>query len=177
MKTLNELFISELSDIYDAEQRIAKALPEIATAATSKKLKAAINKHLKETEGHIKQVEAIFACFNEKPKTETCQATVGLIKESKEAAEDFKASPALDAALVACLQKVEHYEIATYGCLHAWAGHLKNTKAAALVEKILAQEHAANESLTEIAMEFVNLDAMETPEENGKRKNSTKLAA
>lgn len=117
MKTLNDLILHELQDIYDAEHRIAKALPKLAKAAKSTDLKKALRMHQKETEGHIKKVEQVFKCFDETKKREKCDATVGLLEEGDSMADEFEGSPALDAAIIAACQKVEHYEIATYGCL------------------------------------------------------------
>jgi ferritin-like metal-binding protein YciE len=163
MKTLQDLFFNELSDIYDAEHRIAKALPKMAKAATSAPLKKAFELHLKQTEGHAKKVEEIFACFERKPKAKTCEATVGLLKEGDEIAVSFEGSPAINAALIAAAQKVEHYEMATYGCLHEWAKMLGNNKAAGLLQEILDEEGATNKALTVLARASSNEDAMEEP--------------
>ncbi len=151
MKTLKTLFLAELADIYDAEKRIVKALPKMAKAATSPELKAAFADHLEETKGHVTKVEEVFACFDLKAKGETCEATVGLLKEGDEIAEEFKGSPAIDAALIAAAQKVEHYEMATYGCLHEWAEVLGSKKAASILKEILKEEKGANKSLNELA--------------------------
>src|SRR5580692_1267309 len=140
MKTLKDLFLDELADMYDAERRIVKALPKLAKAATCEKLKEALLAHLKETEGHVTKVEQVFQCFDEKAKGKTCEATVGLLKEGDEIAADFKGSPAINAALISAGQKVEHYETASYGCLHEWAGVLGNEKAASILEEILEEE-------------------------------------
>jgi ferritin-like metal-binding protein YciE len=160
MKTLQDLFLDELSDIYDAERRIVKALPKMAKAATCEKLQAAIKAHLKETEGHVTKVEQVFECFGEKPRGKTCEATVGLLEEADEVAEEFHGSPALNAALIAAAQKVEHYEIASYGCLHEWAGVLGNEEATSILEEILSEEKAADESLTELAISSSNEEAL-----------------
>jgi ferritin-like metal-binding protein YciE len=147
MKILKDLFLDELADMYDAEQRIVKALPKMAKAATCNDLKTAIQSHLKETEGHVTKLEKVFQSFDEKAKGKTCEATVGLLKEGDEIAAEFKGSPAINAALISAAQKVEHYEMASYGCLHEWAGLLGNEKAANLIEEILDEEKAANEKL------------------------------
>src|SRR5580658_3392753 len=151
MKTLKVLFLDELADMYDAERRIVKALPKMAKAATCDKFKKAILAHLKETEGHVTKLEQVFQSFDEKAKGKTCEATVGLLKEGDEIAADFKGSPAINAALISAAQKVEHYEMASYGCLHEWAGLLGNEAAAGLLNEILDQEKAANETLTTLA--------------------------
>lgn len=160
MKTLQDLFFNELADIYDAEHRIAKALPKMARTATNTALKKAFELHLKQTEGHAKKVEEVFACFDRKAKAETCEATVGLLKEGEEMAATFEGSPAINAALIAAAQKVEHYEMATYGCLHEWAELLGNTKAASLLQEILDEEGATNKALTALARASSNGDAM-----------------
>jgi ferritin-like metal-binding protein YciE len=160
MKTLKDLFLDELADMYDAERRIVKALPKMAKAATCEDLKEAIQSHLKETEGHVKKLEEIFQSFDQKAKGKTCEATVGLLEEGDEIAADFKGSPAINAALISAAQKVEHYEMASYGCLHEWAGLLGNEEAASLLQEILEEEKAANESLTELARASSNEEAL-----------------
>jgi ferritin-like metal-binding protein YciE len=160
MKTLKDLFLDELADMYDAERRIVKALPKMARAATCDDLKKAIQSHLKETEGHVKKLEKVFQSFDEKAKGKTCEATVGLLEEGDEIAAEFKGSPAINAALISAAQKVEHYEMASYGCLHEWAGLLGNEEAAGLLEEILGEEKAANEKLTELARASSNEEAL-----------------
>jgi len=161
MKTLKNLFLDELADMYDAERRILKALPKMAKAATCPDLKDAFLSHLKETEGHVTKLEEVFQLFDEKAKGKTCEATVGLLREGGEIAADFKGSPAINAALISAAQKVEHYEIATYGCLHEWAGLLGNRDAAGLLEEILDEERNANESLTKLARASSNDEALD----------------
>jgi ferritin-like metal-binding protein YciE len=160
MKTLKDLFLDELADMYDAERRIIKSLPKLAKAATCTDLKKAIQSHLKETEGHARKLEQVFQSFGKKAKGKTCEATVGLLKEADEIAAEFKGSPAINAALIAVAQKVEHYEIASYGCLHEWAELLHNQKAAGLLKQILDQEKHANESLNELAHSSLNEAAL-----------------
>lgn len=160
MKTLKNLFLGELADMYDAECRIVKALPKMAKAATCDDLKKAIESHLGETEGHVKKLEQVFECFGEKAKGQTCEATVGLLAEGDELAAEFKGSAAINAALISAAQKVEHYEMASYGCLQEWAGLLGNTEAADLLQEILDEEKAANETLTELALASSNEEAL-----------------
>ncbi len=159
MKTLIELFQSQLKDMYDAEKRIAKALPKMTKAATCKKLQAAFENHLLETEGHIENLEGVFECFGWSPKAVTCKATVGLLEEAETLISDFDGSIALNAALISAAQKVEHYEIASYGTLHAWALLLENESAAELISEILEEEKATNDILTDLALEK-NQEAM-----------------
>lgn len=172
MKTLQDLFFNELSDIYDAERRIAKALPKMMRAATSAPLKKAFELHLKQTLEHAKKVEEIFLCFDRKPKAKTCQSTVGLLKEGEEMSESFAGSPAINAALIAIAQKVEHYEMATYGCLQEWANLLGNKKAAGLLQEILNEEGSTNKELTALARSSSNEAAMSQAEE--KKSTTTK---
>src|SRR5450755_3426698 len=160
MKTLKDLFLDELADMYDAERRVVKALPKMAKAATCPDLKAAIQSHLKETEGHVQKLEQVFECFDRKARGKTCEATVGLLEEGDEIAADFKGSPAINAALISAAQKVEHYEMASYGCLHEWATLLENAEASALLEEILDQEKAANASLNALALARSNQEAL-----------------
>ncbi len=160
MKSLKTLFLDELADMYDAEHRIIKALPKLAKAATCKDLKAAFQSHLKETEGQVKRLEQVFQAFGQKAKGKTCEATVGLLKEGDEIAAEFKGSPTINAALIAAAQKVEHYEMASYGCLHEWAGLLGNRKAADLLQATLDEETGANRSLTVLARASSNEEAL-----------------
>jgi ferritin-like metal-binding protein YciE len=177
MKTLQDLFLDELADMYDAEQRIVKALPKMAKAATCDDLKGAILSHLEETKGHVTKLERVFDCFDEKAKGKTCEATKGLLEEGDEIAEEFQDSPAINAALISAAQKVEHYEMASYGCLHEWAGLLGNDEAAGLLEEILEEEKAANESLTELARAKSNQEALGEDHENGSKQPADKQSA
>lgn len=177
-KTLPDLFLAELADMYDAEHRIAKALPKIAKAAVSEELKQAVLIHLVETKDHAIKLEKIFALLGEKPKAKTCEATVGLLEEADRIAADFKGSPANDAALISAMQKVEHYEIASYGCLHAWAVLMENTKAAEVIATILEQELAANNKLSLLAESSCNEAAWErNKNEKSPKKPASKLSS
>jgi ferritin-like metal-binding protein YciE len=140
MKTLKDLFLNELADMYDAERRTVKALPKMASDATWEKLKKAILFHLKETEGHVTKLEQVFQLFDEPAKGKTCEATVGLLKEGDEIASDFKGAPAINAALISAAQKVEHHEMASYGALHAWAGLLGKRRSPTSCWKSLARK-------------------------------------
>lgn len=160
-KTLHDLFMTELADVYNVEKRLVKALPKMAKAATAEELQEAISLHLKETEGHVRTVELVFAAFDEKPKSKKCEAIEGLLSEGDELAASFKGSAACDAAIISACQKVEHYEIASYGCLQEWAGLLGNDEAATMLEEILAEEKAADESLSALARAASNDMALE----------------
>lgn len=163
MKTLETLFLAELADLYDAEKRLVKALPKVSKAATCPDLRAAILGQFEETKGHVTKLEGVFACFDLKPRGVTCEATVGLLKETDELTEEFKGSPAINAALIAALGKIKHYEIASYGCLLDWAGLLGSKKAASLLKGILNEEKGAKKSLKKLARSKSNLEAMAEP--------------
>ena len=124
LKTLQDLFIQELKDLYSAETQLVKALPKMAKAAQSSKLKAAFERHLAETDGQIERLEQVFASIDESPKGKTCDAILGIIEEGKEIMDEYKGMPALDAGLLAAAQAVEHYEISRYGTLKTWANEL-----------------------------------------------------
>ena len=160
-KTLADLFLDELQDIYDAEHRITKALPKLVKAATSPELQTALQKHLKETEGQIAKLEQVFKSIGEPAKAKKCDASVGLLEEGDAIAKEFKGSPAIDAALISAGQKVEHYEIASYGCLAEWAEQLGNSEAAELLRETLEEEKAADQALTRVARECSNESAQD----------------
>ena len=160
MKLLKDLFLDELAGMYDAENRIVKALPKLAKGATCTKLHDLLLAHLKQTEGHVKKLEQVFELFDAKPTKKTCAATEGIIKEGDQLAADFKGSPAINAALISAAQRVEHYEMAAYGCLHEWAGLLGQHEAAGMLKGILNEEHAANESLKTLARTSTNKEAL-----------------
>lgn len=157
---LQQLLLDELADIYDAENRLVKALPKMAKAAVSEELKEAIQAHLEETQEHVEKVEQIFAAFGKPAKSKKCEAIVGLLTEADEIVKDNKGKPTLDAAIISAAQKVEHYEIASYGTLHEWATVVGNAEAGALIEEILEQEKAADEKLTETARLVCNDEAL-----------------
>lgn len=167
MKSLEGLFLDELADMYDAENRLTKALPKMARAAGHEGLRHAFEDHLAETEGHIKMLKKVFKAFGQPPRGKKCEAIVGLLKEGDEIAEDNRGEPTINAALISAAQKVEHYEIASYGCLHEWARLLDNEEAAEILAEILDQEKGADEKLTAIAREACNPQA-ENGEQNGK---------
>ena len=123
-KNLKELFHDTLKDIYFAEKKILSALPKMAKAAQSSELRAAFEKHERETEEHVTRLEQVFADLDETPRGKTCDAILGIIAEGQEVMKEFKGMPALDAGLLAAAQAVEHYEIARYGTLKTWAAEL-----------------------------------------------------
>jgi ferritin-like metal-binding protein YciE len=177
MKTLADLFMDELADMYDAEHRILKALPKLARAVSCPDLRAALLSHLKETEGQVKKLDQVFKSCGVPAKGKKCEATVGLLKEGDEIAADFKGSPAINAAIISAAQKVEHYEMASYGCLHEWAGLLGNEKAAGLLQEILDEEKGANDKLTDLARAGNNEDALCNSDQDGSEESVDKSPA
>ena len=156
---LHELFVDELADIQDAEQQLVKALPKLAEAAQSEELRTAFEEHLEETRTHVERIKEIAESLGEKLKRKTCKAMQGLVEEGNEIIKEFKDSGALDAAVIAAAQKVEHYEIATYGSLCAWAEEMGHEDALDLLNQTLEEEKAADEKLTETAEASANLRA------------------
>jgi ferritin-like metal-binding protein YciE len=161
IKTLDDLFVHTLRDIYYAENQITKALPEMVDKATSPELKQGFQKHLRETEGHIKRLEQVFELHDITAKGVECPAIDGIIEETEEIAGDISDKQVMDAALIAAAQAVEHYEITRYGTLIAWAEELGRSDCAALLKQNLAEEKATDKKLTEMAERRVNLQAAE----------------
>ncbi|KGF67756.1 hypothetical protein LL06_20655 [Hoeflea sp. BAL378] len=155
MKTLADAFEHTLQDIYYAENALTKALPKVAKAATSKKLKDAVESHLAETKEQIKTLDKVFKSIGKKPEGEKCDAIEGLIKETDGLIEEAEGE-ALNAMLIGACQAVEHYEIARYGTLREWAKVLGHTEAHDLLTAILDQEKAANSKLTNLAVSEIN---------------------
>lgn len=160
MKTLEDLFLDELASSYDSERRITITLPHLGKAATCVKLKKALQLHLSETSGHMQKLECVFQYFNLKARGTTCETVAGLLKEGARIATEFKGSPAINAALILVLQKVEHFEIVSYSCLHEWAELLGNKRASDLLGQILREERAANEVLNDLAHSTINREAL-----------------
>lgn len=158
-KTLDDLFLDTVKDIYFAERQILKALPKMMKAATSPDLQAAFEQHLVETEGHVDRLEEVFTMLGKNPRGKTCEAILGIIDEGKSIMEDFKGTDALDAGLVSAAQAVEHYEIARYGTLKTWANQLGYPEAAALFGATLQEELATDQKLSQVAETAVNAEA------------------
>jgi ferritin-like metal-binding protein YciE len=155
-KTLDDLFLDTLKDIYFAEKQIVKTLPKMAKAATAPELKAGFEKHLEESEGHVERLEQVFELIGKPARGKTCEAIIGIIDEGKSIMDDFKGTPALDAGLVSAAQAVEHYEIARYGTLKTWAQQLGLTDAVSLLDATLKEEIATDKKLTQVAESSVN---------------------
>ncbi|APO70553.1 ferritin-like domain-containing protein [Rhizobium mongolense] len=158
-KTLNDLFVDTLKDIYFAEKQILKALPKMARAAQSEEGKAGFLKHRDETESQIERLVQVFEIIGKPARGKTCEAIQGIIAESEEIIEEFKGSVALDAGLISAAQAVEHYEIARYGTLIAWAKQLGLKDAIPLLQASLAEEEATDKKLTQLAQTSANVKA------------------
>jgi ferritin-like metal-binding protein YciE len=163
-KTLQDLFLETLKDIYYAEKKILTSLPKMAKAAQSEDLRAAFEKHEQETEGQVDRLEQIFGLLEETAKGKTCDAINGIVDEGKEIMTEFKGSPALDAGLLAAAQAVEHYEISRYGTLKTWADELGLTEAVKLLDQTLQEEKKTDAALTELAQAAVNQEAQQAAE-------------
>ncbi len=155
-KQLDDLFYDTLKDIYFAERQILKALPKMARAARSDKLKAAFEKHKEETQGQIERLQEIFELLGKRAQGKTCEAIQGIIAEGEEIMEDFKGSPALDAGLISSAQAVEHYEMARYGTLKAWAEQLGHKQAVQLLDATLKEETKTDADLSSLATASLN---------------------
>lgn len=166
--TLRDLFLDELKDMYDAEQRLVKTLPKLAKAAHSADLTHAFEGHLQQTKEHVARLEEVFELIDESPKRKTCKAMVGLLEEGDELMKEEGVEGLRDAALIAAAQKVEHYEMATYGCLRTWAEQLGEEKAASLLQKTLDEEGAADRKLTSISV-TLNMAAVSGDDDMGRR--------
>ncbi|MEK1900274.1 MAG: ferritin-like domain-containing protein, partial [Rhizobium sp.] len=151
-KTLDDLFLDTLKDIYFAEKQILKALPKMARAAQSEDGKAGFLKHRDETQGQIERLEQVFGLLDKPARGKTCEAIQGIIAEGEEIMEEYKGTVALDAGLISAAQAVEHYEIARYGTLITWAKQIGLNDAVALLQANLAEEEATDKKLTELAL-------------------------
>jgi ferritin-like metal-binding protein YciE len=177
--SLRELYVEELRDLYDAEHQLIKALPKIADSASSEDLRSAIEEHLEKTKGHASRLETIFSNMGEKARAQKCKGMEGLIKEGSELIkeEDMDAE-VKDAAIIGAAQRVEHYEIAGYGCVRTYATLLGDQEAADLLQETLDEEKEADQTLNEIA-EHINVEAgggeveEEVQEQQGGRRSRT----
>ena len=158
-KHLNDLFLDTLKDVYYAEKQILKALPKMAKAAHSDKLRAAFERHHGETESQVDRLEQIFELMDKPARGKTCDGIQGILDEGKEIMEEYKGSEALDAGMVAAAQAVEHYEISRYGTLKQWANQLGMKDAVRLLDQTLQEEKKTDENLTSLAEASVNLAA------------------
>ncbi|ETZ22379.1 ferritin-like domain-containing protein [Pedobacter sp. V48] len=153
---LHELFVDELKDILGAEKQLLKGLKKLANGASSDSLKKAFQTHYEQTQGQIERLKQVFDSIGTAARGKKCKAMEGLLEEADEILESFEGSPALDAALISAAQKVEHYEIASYGCLVTYAKLMEHTEAEELLSETLAEEKDTDVLLTEIAMNEAN---------------------
>ncbi|AQZ53178.1 ferritin-like domain-containing protein [Martelella mediterranea] len=158
-KTLDDLFLDTLKDIYFAERQILKALPKMARAASSEDLAEAFRNHKEETEGQVERLQQVFEILGKPARGKTCEAIQGIIAEGEEIIEEFKGAPALDAGLISSAQAVEHYEMARYGTLLAWARQLGKKDVVKLLEETFEQESKADLELSKLAEKSVNASA------------------
>lgn len=158
-KTLDDLFLNTLKDIYYAEKQILRALPKMAKAAESEELREAFQTHKQETQGQIERLDQVFEMLGKRASGKTCEAIQGIIAEGTEIMEEFGESEALDAGLIAAAQAVEHYEMSRYGTLRTWAQELGMNEAVSLLDETLEEEKKTDKLLTELAEARVNQKA------------------
>src|SRR3984893_10499548 len=171
-KGLKELYIDELKDLYSAETQLVKALPKIATTAASDELWQGFEEHLEQTEGHVQRLEQIFQALGESPKGKKCKAMEGLVEEGSEVMhEDFEGA-LMDAAIIGAAQRVEHYEIAAYGTVCAFAEELGETEQNSLLNETLQEEKETDEKLTQLAQQ-INAQANEGEEQEEPEEEAT----
>jgi ferritin-like metal-binding protein YciE len=164
LTSLEKLYVEDLKDLYDAESRIVKALPKMAKAASASALRQGFETHLSQTEEHLERLKQIFGERGLPAKGKKCAAMEGLLEEGKELMGEEADPEVRDAGLIAAAQKVEHYEIASYGCVRTYAEILGEKEAARLLQKTLDEEKLTDEKLTQLAMSGINLDAAEAGE-------------
>jgi ferritin-like metal-binding protein YciE len=179
---LHDAFLDELRDTYDAEKQLTKALPKLAKAASSEELRAAFEAHLEETRGQIDRLERVFESLDEKVRGKHCDGIAGIIEEGKSIMEEDFDDATMDACLIAAGQRAEHYEMAAYGTLVAWARGMGHSEAATLLQETLDEEKAADEKLSSLAEGGINQDAAdaahpEGAEEDGEEEEEDEDAA
>jgi len=159
--TLHDAFLDELRDLYDAEKQLTKALPKLAKAAHSADLRAAFEEHLEETRGHVDRLEEVFESLDEKARGKHCDGIAGIIEEGRSAMGETRDEATMDAMLIAAGQRAEHYEMAAYGTVVAWARDMGHADAERLLQETLDEEKAADEKLTSLAEGGINREAAE----------------
>jgi ferritin-like metal-binding protein YciE len=174
--SLKELYVEELRDIYDAENQLVKALPEMAKAATSEQLRSGFENHLEQTKEHVRRLEQVLNELGEKAKGKKCKGMQGLVSEGKEIIEEDFEDDVRDAALISAAQRVEHYEIAAYGTVRSYAEILGEQSAVSILEKTLEEEKDTDEQLTELA-EAINVQAAAPDAEQGRSTKQKSKAA
>jgi len=174
---LMKLLEDQLADLYYVEKQLVKALPRMAKKANNEELRSAFEAHLEETQGHVNRLEQAFEHLGRPAKAKKCPAIDGILEEGKEIMEEFADDDALDAGMVAAAQKVEHYEITSYGSMKAWAEQLGLDGIVSLIEETLEEEKAADEKLTSIGETVVNIEADEEGDEQGEEEEEETTAA
>jgi ferritin-like metal-binding protein YciE len=176
---LKELYIDELKDLYNAENQLVKALPKMAKAASSEELRAGFEEHLEQTRGHVQRLEQIFEMLDENPKGKKCKGMEGLVEEGSEVMQEDFEDALMDAALIGAAQRVEHYEIAAYGTVRAFAEELGESEHVSLLEETLEEEKETDEKLTELAKQInseANTESGEAEEQPRNQKKSRRAA-
>jgi ferritin-like metal-binding protein YciE len=173
LNSLHDLYVEELRDLYNAENQLLKALPRMAKAASHPDLKAAFTEHLEVTRGQVERLAGLFEELGEKPTGKKCKAMEGLVAEGKDVIDEDGEPAVKDAALIAAAQRVEHYEIAGYGCVRTFATLLGYTDAAELLQQTLDEEREADEKLTELAESVINIEADEEDGEEGEEEGES----
>ena len=159
IESLRDLYVEQLHDLYSAETQLVEALPKMAKAASTPQLQNAFQEHLTQTKTHVQRIEQIFQKLGTKPKDQTCKGMEGLIKEGSEMIKMKGEPAAIDAGLIAAAQRVEHYEIAGYGCVHTYAQQLGEQQDAQLLQQTLNEEGQTDKKLTQLAEQLINLEA------------------
>lgn len=172
LETLYDLYLHELRDLYSAEQQLIKALPKMSKAAKNRQLAAGFNQHLAQTETHAQRLEQIFERLEESSHGPKCEGMEGLIAEGDKMVKEDAADEVRDAGLIAAAQRVEHYEIAGYGCARTYAELLGDKKGARLLDATLREEGATDKKLTQLAKSAINLEAIYVPRSRKKRNPS-----
>jgi ferritin-like metal-binding protein YciE len=175
--TLHDAFIAELRDTYDAERQLTKALGKLAKAATSPDLREAFETHLEETQGQIERLEQVFEGLDEKVRGKHCDGIAGIIDEGKSIMDEDFDDTTMDACLIAAAQRAEHYEMAAYGTLIAWAKAMGHKQAQSLLQETLAEEKAADEKLSRLAEGGINQGAAEVAHPNEEREGPAVVGA
>lgn len=160
IESLRDLYVEQLHDLYSAETQLVEALPKMAKAASTPQLQNAFQEHLTQTKTHVQRIEQIFQRRGTKPKDQTCKGMEGLIKEGSEMIKMKGEPAAIDAGLIAAAQRVEHYEIAGYGCVHTYAQQLGEQQDAQLLQQTLDEEGQTDKKLTQLAEQLINLEAV-----------------
>ena len=172
LNTLQDLYIEELRDLFSAETQLVKALPKMAEAATADELRAAFDEHLEQTKEHVERLNQVFESLGTTGKGKKCKGMEGLIEEAGELLEEDTDPDVLDAGLIAAAQRVEHYEIAVYGCVCTYAKLLGRDEELELLGQTLDEEKEADETLTDIAESTINIDAIEQDEEEAEQQQA-----